>query len=191
MNDCFWTLTDFNKLQPKSLVWKQLARLDSWARFKSGEVIFRDVVGKSIGQPAALWREGFTWMKNREEASHFLTPWACVKTHSKRAGPKMFFHSTKGLKIDHVIFLFRKISHLLLKITFNVVQNPSSYTTLGFLLRTRHIPYLTLFSGHHCGSLVVAVQSLTHVRLFATAQNAACQLPFSSQSSRVFSNSCP
>lgn len=92
------------------------------------------MVGKSIGQPASLWREGFTWMKNREEASHFLTPWACAKTHSKRVGPKMFFHSTEGLKIDHVIFLFRKISHLTLKITFNVVQNPSSYTTLGFLL---------------------------------------------------------
>lgn len=190
MNNCFWTLTDFNKLQLWSLVWKQLARLDSWARFKSGEVIFRDVVGKSMGQPAALWREGFTWMKNREEASHFLTPWACVKTHSKGAGPKMFFHSTKGLKIDHVIFLFRKISHLLLKITFNVVQNPSSYTTLGFLFWTRafHIwHYLVAITG----SLVVAFQSLTHVRLFATAQNAACQLACPSQSSRAFSNSCP
>ena len=73
-------------------------------------------------------------MKNREEASHFLTPWACAKTHSKRAGPKIFFHSAEGLKIDHIIFLFRKVSHLLLKITFHVVQNPSSCTTSRFLL---------------------------------------------------------
>lgn len=118
-------------------------------------------------------------MKNREEASHFLTPWACVKTHSKRLDQKCFPIPQKHLKFDRVIFLFRKISHLLLKKSLLMLYKTHLVTQhWDFFLKTERIPYLTLFSGHHCGNLCCC-RSVTNTYIKTLCNSTECSMPAS------------